>query len=126
MAVRNVTLNYGPEVAGHFGPDPKEVHVRAGDVIRFRRGAKNPPNTRIRITLKQGEGVTEQVISQSFSAAQVLHGKGADGNGSLDLEIRSELNGKVSYRCELLDQDDHLLAESEGGGEIVPDTGGGE
>jgi|SRR5580765_3339569 hypothetical protein len=110
---RPVTLNYD---GTNFGPNPPSVPALGNDTISFKLGASSVANAKLRITIED---------DSHFSAKVLKHEPGQNGKEPLHVHVKPGFNTKTSYECELLDANDKVITKSKGGGEIEPDTGGG-
>ncbi len=115
--------------AAPFGPEPKTVAVKAGDTLEFSLHAdarKKFPGSKLRISMQR---------PKFFSAGVVKHGDEEDGSEKLNVVVKAEALGVTTsrisfYSCELLEANGTpipgMSVDGASGGEIVPDTGGGE
>src|SRR6185295_13611308 len=110
---RSVTLNYD---GTSFGPVPKRVAARGNDKIVFQLGASSVANAKLRITIHDDSHLSPKVLQ---------HGPGQNGKEPLLVNVKPGFEAKTPYKCELLDATGKVISVSDGGGEIEPDTGGG-
>ena len=115
MADHNVTLMYAEN---GFEANPPTIRVRPGQTIAFSL-APGSLKGKIRVVFEK---------KQFFATKREKFkddGTFLDGDG--DVRVTGALSGPTSYECELLDSQGQVIAKSpkKGGGDILPDTLGG-
>ena len=104
MTHHTLILNYGPD---GFKPSRDPLPVRQGDTISFKLGPNAPPNSKLKIKMRDPSFFSAGEVNDSQTRIEVLRA------------------ASTKYHCQLLDNQGNVLKESNEntpGGGIEPEN----